>query len=270
MLCGAIRRKRHGNPLVLIRIGVGGWSYQPWRSRFYPEDLPQTRELEYASNLLTSIEINSTFYGSQKPATFQKWHDETPKTFVFAVKGPMFVTHRRVLAGAGSSIDRFFDSGVLLLQKKLGPINWQLAPTQQFDAADLEAFLALLPHRLEGRKIRHALEVRHPSFAAPELPALARKYGVSIVLAGDSKYPVIEDTAAPFVYARIMGTTAKWKTGYSRPRLDAWAARARSWAAHQRDVFLYVISGCKERNPAAAMALIERIALRPAPTTQRA
>src|SRR5688572_26496489 len=242
-----------------VRIGIGGWNYAPWRGEFYPQDLPQKRELEYASSRLTSIEINSTFYGSQKPATFARWHAQTPEDFVFAVKAPRFVTHRRVLAGAGESISRFFDSGVMLLREKLGPINWQLPPTKQFDAADLDAFLAILPAKMAGRSMRHAIEVRNASFATPQFHALARRHGVAIVLAGDSRFPEIPDATAPFVYARIMGTAANRKAGYSGSALDAWAKRINAWSAEGRDVFLYVISGCKARNPAAAMALIGRI-----------
>lgn len=249
-----MQRKAH------IRIGIGGWNYKPWRGEFYPAGLVQRRELEYASGKLTSIEINSTFYGSQKPASFAKWHAETPQGFVFAVKGPMFATSRRLLAEAGESIARFFDSGVLLLQDKLGPINWQLAPDKEFDLGDLEAFFDLLPKQLEGRQIRHAIEVRNASFRTPQFAALARKYGVAIVLAGDSQFPQIEDTTAPLVYARIMGTSGSQPHGYSSQALDEWAARAGSWAADGREVFLYVISGFKARNPAAAMALIERVA----------
>jgi uncharacterized protein YecE (DUF72 family) len=247
-------------PKPRIRVGIGGWNYKPWRGDFYPEDLVQKRELEYASRRLTSIEINSTFYGSQKPASFAKWHAETPKHFVFAVKGPMFATNRRLLAEAGESIERFFKSGVLLLQEKLGPINWQLGPAKKFDAGDLEAFFGLLPQKLEGLPIRHAIEVRSASFDTPEFLALARKHGVAIVIAGDSEYPEISDTDSPFVYARIMGTSGKHKEGYSERHLDAWAAQAQSWASDGREVFLYVISGFKARNPAAAMALIERVA----------
>ena len=243
-----------------IRIGIGGWNYAPWRGEFYPEGLVQKRELEYASGKLGSIEINSTFYGLQKPATYAKWHAETPKDFVFAVKGPRFVTQRRVLAEAGDSIQRFLASGVLVLQEKLGPINWQLAPEKEFDAGDVEAFLQLLPAKLEGLPLRHAIEARHASFLVPEFPALARKHGVAIVHAGDSEYPQFDEPTAPFTYARIMGTTAKAKNGYSESDLDAWAKRARSWASDGRDVFLYVISGHKVRNPAAAMALVERTA----------
>lgn len=242
-----------------IRIGIGGWNFPPWRGEFYPPGLPQKRELEYASSHLTSIEINSTFYGSQKPASFARWREETPPDFLFSLKGPRFATNRRVLAEAGDSIRRFLDSGLVELGNKLGPINWQLGPTKRFDAADLAAFLKLLPHRHAGRVLRHALEVRHESFLTQEFIALARDHGVAVVFAGDSEYPGFREATADFIYARIMGTSTRWKKGYSDKQLDAWAECARGWAAQGRDVFLYVISGHKERNPAAAMALIERL-----------
>jgi uncharacterized protein YecE (DUF72 family) len=259
-----------------IRIGIGGWTFEPWRGTFYPEGLVQKRELEYASRKLTTIEINGTFYGSQKPATFIKWHDETPDDFVFSLKAPRFATNRRVLAEAGDSVERFLASGVLELKNKLGPINWQLAPTKQFDADDIEAFLNLLPHKVDGREIRHALEVRHESFRDETFVALARKHGVAIVMAGDSKYPQIADVTAKFVYARIMGTTEQVEQGYDDKTLDLWTKRARDWAAGgtpkgletigkpaaattPRDVYLYVISGFKAHNPAAGIAMIERL-----------
>ncbi len=260
-----------------IRIGIGGWTYAPWRGTFYPEKLPQKRELEYAASKLTSIEINGTFYGSQKPQTFVKWREETPDGFVFSVKGPRFATNRRVLAEAGESIERFFASGVMELKEKLGPINWQFAGTKKFDAADFAAFLALLPKEIEGRTIRHAVEVRHDSFQDTEFVAMAREHGVAIVLAGESDHPQIADSAAPFVYARIMGAQETEPLGYASETLDLWAERAKAWASGKavkgldtvgkdkaseppRDVFLYVISGDKVRNPAAAEALIERLA----------
>ena len=256
-----------------IRIGVGGWTYEPWRGTFYPENLPQKRELEHASRQLTSIEINGTYYGSQKPASYTKWHDETPDDFVFSLKAPRYAMNRTVLAEAGGTITRFFNSGVTELKEKLGPINWQFLPTKKFDAADFEAFLQLLPREIAGRPLRHAVEVRHESFRTPEFIALARKYGVAVVIAGDSKYPQIADLTAPFVYARIMGTKATETAGYSDAQLARWAARARAWASgsvpddleyvepraggdEPRDVFLYVISGHKVLNPAAAVALI--------------
>ena len=261
----------HAKPAV--RIGIGGWTFEPWRGSFYPAGLTQKRELEYASRKLTSIEVNGTYYGSQKPETFAKWHDETPDDFIFSLKGPRFTTNRRVLAEAGESVERFFGSGVLELKNKLGPINWQFAPTKKFDADDFEGFLKLLPQTIEGRDIRHAIEVRHDSFKAPDFIALARRYHVAIVLAGDSAYPQIADLTAPFVYARIMGTAETEAAGYSAAAIETWAERARLLAAGKvpdglekveaapaiaaREVFLYVISGFKTRNPAAAMALIE-------------
>ena len=259
-----------------IYIGIGGWTFEPWRGVFYPDKLPQKRELEYAASQLTSIEINGTYYGSQKPESFARWHEETPEDFVFTVKGPRFATNRRVLAEAGESIERFFSSGVMELKDKLGPVNWQFMATKKFDAADFEAFLKLLPKKIEGRAIRHAVEVRHESFKTPEFVAMARAYGVAIVVAGDSEFPQIADVTAPFVYARIMGTSDKQKLGYGKKDLDAWAARAAAWASGKpapglevvatdktdgkpREVFLYVISGHKVHNPAAAKALIERL-----------
>jgi uncharacterized protein YecE (DUF72 family) len=260
-----------------IYVGVGGWTYEPWRGSFFPEGLPQKRELEFASRKLTSIEINGTYYRSQTPKTFAKWRDETPAGFVFSVKAPRFATNRRVLAEAGESIERFFSAGVMELKEKLGPINWQFMPTKKFDSDDFGAFLELLPKELDGRPLRHAIEVRHDSFRTPEFTSLARAHQVAIVVAGDSHYPQIADVTAPFVYARIMGTSEKEKRGYRDTALDQWAKRARFWSSGEapkdletvssikeetgaRDVYLYVISGYKAHNPAAALALIERLA----------
>jgi uncharacterized protein YecE (DUF72 family) len=259
-----------------IRIGVGGWTYEPWRGAFYPKELPQKRELEFASRQLTSIEINGTYYGSQKPASFAKWHDETPDNFVFSLKAPRYAMNRSVLAEAGNTIARFFASGVTELKDKLGPINWQFLPTKKFHPADFEAFLKLLPRDAAGRALRHVVEVRHESFFTPEFTDLVRKYGVGIVVAGDSKYPQIGDVTAPFVYARIMGTAASEESGYSEAALKGWATRARTWASggapeglryvephrangEPRDVYVYVISGHKVSNPAAATSLIQRL-----------
>lgn len=259
-----------------IRVGVGGWTYEPWRGEFYPAELAQKRELEYASRRLTSIEVNGTFYGSQRPETFSRWHAETPADFVFALKAPRYATHRKVLADAGRSIERFYSSGVMNLKDKLGPVNWQLAPTKKFEPADFAAFLGLLPREIEGRALRQAVEVRHPSFRSQEFVDLARERDVAVVIAGDSQYPQIADPTAPFVYARIMGTREGCELGYPADELDRWAARAKAWASgalpedlqfagtargdeHPRDVYLYVISGHKIRNPAAAAALIERV-----------
>jgi uncharacterized protein YecE (DUF72 family) len=263
-------------PKPAIRIGIGGWTFEPWRGAFYPDDLAQKRELEYASRTLTSIEVNGTYYGSQKPETFAKWREETPDDFVFSLKAPRFATNRKVLADAGQSIERFFSGGVMELRNKLGPINWQFMGTKKFDPDDFGAFLKLLPKTVDGVAIRHAVEVRHESFVAADFVALARDHGVAIVVAADSAYPQIGDPTADFVYVRIMGTTEAEPAGYAETALDMWADRARAWAAGGspdgvrtvaeavarkagRDVFLYVISGHKVRNPTAAMKLIERL-----------
>ncbi len=259
-----------------IRIGVGGWTFEPWRKTFYPEGLPHARELAHASRRLTSIEIDSTYYRGMSPKIFQKWRDETPDDFVFSVKGSRFVTNRKVLAEAGPSMERFFQTGVTELKDKLGPINWQFATTKRFDADDFGAFLDLLPRSVDGVALRHAVEVRHDSFGTAEFVELARSRGVAVVVAGDSQFPLIADVTAPFVYARIMGTREEEDRGYSEERLEAWAKRCRTWAlggaprdmtalrsaveAKGRDVFLYVISGFKPRNPLAAAALIEKVA----------
>jgi len=265
-----------GTTTGAIRIGIGGWTYEPWRGTFYPDKLPQKRELEYASRQLTSIEINGTFYGSQKPETFAKWRDETPDGFVFSLKAPRFATNRKTLTDAGHTIARFFASGVMELKDKLGPINWQLAPTKRFDAAEIEAFLKLLPKEVEGRTLRHVVEVRHDSFRCSDFIALVREHGVAVAIAAESEYPQIADPTAPFVYARIMGTQGTAELGYSDAALDLWAARARAWACgaavdgldcveprsadgKARDVYIYVISGHKVRNPAAATALLRRL-----------
>jgi len=258
-----------------IRVGIGGWTYEPWRGTFYPDGLAQKRELEYASGKLTSIEVNGTYYGSQKPESFRKWREETPDGFVFALKGPRFATNRRVLSEAGESIERFFASGVTELKEKLGPINWQFAGTKKFDPDDFEGFLKLLPKEADGRQIHHAVEVRNDSFKTPDFIALARRYDVAIVLAADSEFPQIADPTASFVYARIMGTREDEAAGYSSAKIGLWAERARSLAKGEipeglesvepvlkpvaKDVFLYVISGFKTRNPKAAMAIQERV-----------
>ncbi len=264
-----------------VHIGVGGWTYEPWRGTFYPAGLVQRRELAYASNKLTSIEINGTYYGLQKPETFARWRDETPDGFVFSLKAPRIATNRRLLSSAGEIIDRFL-MGVMELEDKLGVINWQFMPTKRFDPADFEDFLERLPKQVDGRALRHAVEVRHQSFQTPEFVALLRAHGVGVVVAADSHYPQIADVTAPFVYARIMGTKETERLGYSDAALDVWAQRVRAWASGgiaaglqtvdngppdeiERDVFLYVISGHKVLNPAAAMALSDRVAGRNAP-----
>jgi uncharacterized protein YecE (DUF72 family) len=242
-----------------IHVGIGGWNFAPWRGTFYPKGLTQARELHYASRELTSIEINSTFYGLQKPATFQKWHDETPDGFVFSVKAPRFVTHRKRLAEGASSLERFLASGVLKLGTRLGAINWQLEPTKVFDADEVAEFLALLPGEADGRPLRHALEARHESFDCDEFAAIARAHRVAVVESGDSEYPRIQTRSASFSYLRVMGTKATSPNGYPPAALARWQQHGEA-LARDGDVFFYFISGAKERNPHAARALIAALA----------
>lgn len=258
----------------MIRVGIGGWTYEPWRGAFYPDKLPQKRELEFASRQLTSIEINGTYYGAQKPESFARWREEAPEGFVFSVKGPRFTTNRRVLAEAGASVERFLTGGVLELKEKLGPINWQLLPTKQFDAEDFAAFLKLLPAQVDGRALRHVVEVRHPSFVCAEFVELLRKHRIATVIADHAAHPLIADVTAPFVYVRLQRALQAEATGYARAALAQWEARCHAWAngkqpddmpvlakperkaPRSRDVFVYMINGYKPKAPAAAMALI--------------
>jgi len=264
--------KKSGN----IYIGVGGWTFEPWRGVFYPEKLAQAKELQYAASKLTSIEINGTYYGSQKPESFRKWASEVPDGFVFSVKGPRFATNRRVLAEAGDSIKRFYDSGVLELGDRLGPVLWQFAPTKKFDEADFGKFLELLPRKFDGHGLRHVVEVRHDSFRAPDFVALLRKFETPVVFAEHGKYPAIADVVGDFVYARLQKGNDEIKTCYPPKELDAWAGRLQLWAKGgepgdlprvdsasakktPRDVFAYVIHEGKIRAPAGAMELIARV-----------
>jgi uncharacterized protein YecE (DUF72 family) len=243
-----------------IRVGIGGWVYPPWRGVFYPPRLRQARELAHASRQVTAIEINGTFYGAQKPASFRRWHDETPVDFVFSVKGPRFATHRADLATAGPSLDRFFASGVLELREKLGPILWQFAPRMPFEEAAFGAFLELLPRRLEGRAIRHVVDVRHRTFASPSLTDLLRRHQVAVALVDDDNYPAFNEVTADFVYARLRRCAESEPTGYPSGALDTWAERFRRQSAEGgHDCFVYFINGGKVRAPAAAQALLQRL-----------
>jgi len=242
-----------------IYVGVGGWTFEPWRGAFYPEGLAHKRELEYASRKLTSIEINGTYYSSFKPASWAKWRDETPEGFVFAMKASRFCTNRRVLAEAGESVQRYVSQGLVELRDRLGPINWQFMASKKFDPEDIDAFMKLLPRQAGRLPLRHALEVRHASFVDPRFYDIARKHNVAIIHAeGDDDFPTIDEPTADFTYARLMGSQDTPKAGFKPAALDAYAKQARKWAT-RGDVFLYFISGAKVRNPAAAQALLERL-----------
>lgn len=243
-----------------IRVGIGGWTYEPWRGTFYPPGLPQAKELAFVGEQLTADEINGTFYRGQSPASFAKWRDAVPEDFVFSLKASRYCVNRKVLGEAGESIGRFVTQGITELGGKLGPILWQLAATKQFDAADIAAFLALLPQSQDGIALRHAIEPRHESFRDPAFFDLARKAGVAVVYADAAKYPCFEEQTAGFTYARLQNARADEPSGYSGAELDRWADHARDWAKGGRDVFVFFINGGKERAPAAARGLIERLA----------
>ena len=260
-----------------IRVGVGGWNFAPWRSNFYPAKWPQKRELEYASGKLTAIEVNSTFYRPQTAATYANWREQTPNGFVFSLKAPGSATQTTSLETSAKVIRRFVFAGLSELGDRLGPISWQFPVQRVFERDPLAAFLDLLPPELNGRALRHVLEVRHESFMCPEYLALVRERRIPTVFTDSADYPSFADLTGDFVYARLMRSAASIPTGYDAVALDSWAARARSWAegwepddlprvepatsprAKSRDVYIYFISAAKERNPAAAMALLERL-----------
>lgn len=266
---------KHGSDAGRIRIGVGGWTFAPWRKDFYPVGLVQRRELEYASRHLTAIEINGTFYRAQKPATYARWRDETPEGFVFSAKAPMRIVQSRVLATTGAQVADFLGA-IASLGDRLGPIVWQFDTGPTLDRKDFATFLELLPGDIDGRRLRHVLDVRDPAFVDADYLALARSHGMATVFTDSSAHPSFVDLTADFVYARLMRSRSEVAAGYEASDLDAWARRARQWAAggepddlprlasaaaaaRPRDVFLYFISGAKARNPAAALALIGRL-----------
>jgi uncharacterized protein YecE (DUF72 family) len=244
-----------------IRVGIGGWTYDPWRGVFYPEGLTQKKELEFASRALSTIEINGTYYSTFKPDSWRKWRDETPEGFVFSVKASRYCTNRRELAGAGESVARFMAQGITELGERLGPICWQFAPTKKFDAGDFGGFLRLLPREKDGLALRHAMEVRNPTFATPEFYDLAASEKVAIVYAAGDDYPEIDEPTGDFTYARLMSTEEDVEAGVTDEQLAALVSKVRQWAS-RGDVFAYFISGAKERNPAAAMALAEAVGAR--------
>ncbi|MBS0431635.1 MAG: DUF72 domain-containing protein [Proteobacteria bacterium] len=261
-----------------IKIGIGGWNFAPWRDNFYPKGLPQRRELEYASRHLTAIEINSTYYRAQTPKVYAKWRGETPEGFVFSLKAPRQVAEVRKLAGAGALVRSFVFGGLAEFGGKLGPIVWQFPPSRAFERDDFAAFLDLLPRELNGRALRHALEVRHASFLCEEFLQLARGHRCACVFTDSAEYPSFADVTGDFVYARLMRSREAVANGYDDAALDDWTRRAQAWVRGEqpadlpyvqaagetgstaRDVFVYFIGSAKARNPAAAMALQGRIA----------
>jgi uncharacterized protein YecE (DUF72 family) len=243
-----------------IRIGIGGWTYKPWRGTFYPKGLRQADELGYAANRLGAIEINGTYYRLQKPESFAKWRDAAPEGFRFTIKASRFCTNRRNLREAGESVERFLGQGLTELGDKLGPLFWQFMPTKKFDGEEFAGFLEMLPAQWEGVPLRHALEVRHESFACPEFVALARKHKAAIITAHSENYPELDEQTADFAYARLLRAREDIPTGYPEDELDRWAETARGWnGGGQREVYLFFINGAKVRAPAAAEALIAKL-----------
>ncbi|MDP3898881.1 MAG: DUF72 domain-containing protein [Mesorhizobium sp.] len=260
-----------------IRAGMGGWTFEPWEGTFYPDKLSKKRQLEFASRAVPTIEVNGTYYSGFTPATYAKWNAETPDDFVFSIKGNRFVTNRKVLAEAGESMKKFFAQGLEELGPKLGPLVWQFAPTKKFEPEDFEGFLKLLPETHQGTRLRHALEVRHASFAVAEFVALAKKYNAAICYAHHHDYPEFADLTADFVYARLQKGEDDVPTAYKPKQMKEWAARARLWAAggqpedlpladpshkpknRPRDVFVYFIHEGKIRAPHAAIAFMQAV-----------
>jgi len=263
------------SPVNGIRVGIGGWTFAPWRDNFYPKGLVQRRELEYASRKLTAIEINGTYYGTQKPATYAKWAAETPDGFLFSAKAPMRIMQSRQLEKTGPQIEDFL-GGIASLGDRLGPIVWQFDAGQRLQRDSFAAFLDLLPKQVDGRALRHVLDVRDREFVNADYLALARQHGMAAVFTDSPDYPSFADVTAEFVYARLMRSRSDVATGYAGDELDDWTKHAHAWAdgaqpaelpyldkerapQRKRDVFVFFISAAKERNPAAAMALIERL-----------
>ena len=244
-----------------IRIGIGGWPYPPWRGVFYPDKLPQSKELEYASQQLSAIEINATFYGRQKPKSWETWARTVPDDFQFAIKGSRFCVTRTRLCEGAEGIGNFFAQGFAALGPKLGPILWQFAPRRKFDADDIAGFIDLLPETLEGLRLRHAIEPRDESFRDDRFFDLCRARNIAIVLEDSDDYPTIDADTADFTYARLQRMSEDIPTGYEGAALDTFAAKVRAWREDGRDAYVFMINGAKVRAPAAALALKERLSL---------
>jgi uncharacterized protein YecE (DUF72 family) len=271
-----------------VHIGISGWTYAGWRGHFYPPGLPHRAELSYAAARLSSIEINGSFYSLQRPSSYRRWHDETPEGFVFAVKGSRFITHMKRLADAEGPLANFFASGPLALGDKLGPLLWQLPPTFSFERDRLTDFLSLLPRstpeaaqlaakhdeRISGdraftdvvvdRPIRHAIEVRHPSMATPEVIALLRQHDVAMVAADAAgRWPAVEEPTSEFMYVRLHGADELYVSGYTEEALDRWADKVRRWTLAGLDVHVYFDNDVKVHAPYDAEALMRRLGVEP-------
>ena len=243
----------------IVRIGIGGWSYPPWRGTFYPPGLPHKRELEFAARQFGAVEINATFYGRQSPKSWQAWADAVPEDFQFAVKGSRYCVTRPKLADAGEGVGVYLAQGMAALGRKLGPILWMFAARRHFDRDDIASFLDLLPEKLDGIRLRHVIEPRHESFRDQRFFELCRNKDVGIVFGDDEEFPCIEADTASFAYARLQCMQAGVGTGYPPDKLDSFAARVNRWASEGRDCYVFMINGAKERAPAAALALQERL-----------
>jgi len=245
----------------IIRVGIGGWTYEPWRGSFYPDDLPQKRELEYAARELSAIEINATFYGRQSPKSWENWAKAVPDEFRFSVKGSRYVVTRPKLADAGEGVGNFLAQGLTALGDKLGPILWMLAKHRKFDREDIAAFLSLLPREHGGVPLRHVIEPRHETFRDDAFFDLCREHDVAIVHGDDDELPLIEADTASFAYARLQRMREEVPTGYDEKALDGFAKRARKWNKDGRDSYIFMINGAKVRAPAAALALQQRLGI---------
>jgi uncharacterized protein YecE (DUF72 family) len=246
-----------------IRIGIGGWTYPPWRKNFYPDGLPQAKELEYASRRFRALEINATFYSRQSPKSWATWEKTTPDDFQFAIKGSRFCVTRPRLAEAEEGLTNFFAQGLTALGSKLGPILWQFAPRRQFDREDIGGFLKLLPRKIDGIEVRHAIEPRHESFRDEKFIDLCRDHNAAVVFEDHPEYPCIEADTADFTYARLQRMQEDISTGYDDAALDGFAELAGQWSKDGRDTYVFMINGAKVRAPAAALALQQRLGIAP-------
>ena len=244
-----------------IRIGIGGWTYPPWRGTFYPDKLPHSKELEYASRQFRTLEINATFYGRQKPKSWEAWEKVAPEGFQFSIKGSRFCVTRSRLCEGAEGIGNFFAQGFAALGSKLGPILWQFAPRRKFDADDIGGFIDLLPEKVDGIALRHAIEPRHESFRDEKFFEICRNRNIAVVFEDSDEYPLIEADTADFTYARLQRMSEDVPSGYDAAALDGFATKARQWSSGGRDAYIFMINGAKVRAPAAALALQQRLGL---------